>query len=41
MANKTKVKGCSASSLDLLVQPYIINKVIQEIYKSGDLDIKQ
>ena len=38
MANKTKVKGCSASSLDLLVQPYIINKVIQEIYKSGDLD---
>lgn len=38
MVNKTKVEGCSTSSLDLLVQPYIINQVIQEIYKSGDLD---
>ena len=38
MSNKTKVEGCSTSSLDLLIQPYIINQVIQEIYKSGDLD---
>ena len=38
MANKTKVEGCSTSSLDLLDLPYIINQVIQEIYKSGDLD---
>lgn len=38
MANKTKAEGCSASGLYLLVPPYIINQVIQEIYKSGDLD---
>ena len=41
MANKTKVEGCGTNSLDLLVPPYIVNQVIQEIYKSGDLDIKQ
>ena len=38
MTNKTKVEGCGTNSLDLLVPPYIINQVIQEIYKSGDLD---
>ena len=38
MANKNKVEGCGTSSLDLLIPPYIINQVIQEIYKSGDLD---
>lgn len=38
MENKNKVEGCSTSSLDLLVSSYIINHVIQEIYKSGDLD---
>ena len=41
MSNKTKIEDCGISSLDLLVPPYIINQVIQEIYKSGDLDIKQ
>ena len=38
MSNKNKVEVCGTSSLDLLVLPYIINQVIQEIYKSGDLD---
>ncbi len=36
MTNKTKVEVYGTSKLDALVPPYIINQVIEEIYKSGD-----
>ena len=38
MSNKTKIEAYGTSIFDILVPPHIVNQVIQEIYKGGDLN---
>lgn len=38
MTRKTKIEDYGTSRFDVLVPPHIVNQVIEEIYKSGDID---
>lgn len=38
MTNKTRIEDYGTSRFDALVPPHIVNQVIEEIYKSGDLN---